>query len=74
MNYIAQNIETKELFYSKGATKIAELIGISEKTVQRNATNIFTTKIYKGYVFAKAKIIPNKDRGSKIVVFNGKKV
>ena len=33
MNYIVQNTTTKELFYSKGATKLAEMIGISEKTM-----------------------------------------
>ena len=66
MNYIVQNVETKELFYSKGASKLAEMIGISEKTLQRNAKNTFTTKIYHGFVFAKAKTIPNKNRGSNI--------
>lgn len=66
MNYIVQNTTTKELFYSKGASKLSQMIGISEKTMQRNAKNTFTTKIYNGFVFAKAKIIPNKDRGTNI--------
>lgn len=66
MNYIAQNITTKELFYSKGASKLAEMIGISEKTIQRNAKHTFTTKEYNGYIFAKAKTIPNKNRGTNI--------
>ncbi len=66
MNYIVQNISTGELFYSKGASKLSEMIGISEKTMQRNAKHTFTTKVYNGYVFAKAKTIPNKDRGSNI--------
>lgn len=66
MNYIVQNVTTGELFYSKGASKLSEMIGISEKTMQRNAKHTFTTKIYNGFIFAKAKIIPNKDRGNKI--------
>lgn len=66
MNYIVQNTVTKELFYSKGASKLAEMIGISEKTIQRNAKHTFTEKIYNGFIFAKAKIIPNKDRGTNI--------
>ena len=66
MNYIVQNVLTKELFYSKGASKLAEMIGISEKTIQRNAKHTFTDKIYNGFIFAKAKIIPNKNRGSNI--------
>ena len=66
MNYIVQNTTTKELFYSKEATKLAEMIGISEKTMQRNAKYTFTTKIYNGFIFAKAKIIPNKNRGTNI--------
>lgn len=66
MNYIVQNITTKELFYSKGASKLANMIGISEKTMQRNAKHTFTTKIYNGFIFAKAKTIPNKDRGTNI--------
>ena len=64
MNYIVQNVETKELFWSKGASKLAEMIGISEKTMQRNAKYTFTDKVYNGFIFAKAKIIPNKDRGT----------
>ena len=66
MNYIVQNTTTKELFYSKGASKLAEMIGISEKTIQRNAKHTFTEKVYNGFIFAKAKIIPNKNRGTNI--------
>lgn len=66
MDYIVQNVETKELFYSKGATKLSKMIGISEKTMQRNAKCTFTTKIYNGFIFAKAKVLPNKNRGSNI--------
>jgi len=66
MNYIVQNVQTKELFYSKGASKLSNMIGISEKTMQRNAKHTFTEKIYNGFVFAKAKTIPNKDRGNDI--------
>jgi hypothetical protein len=66
VNYIAQNITTGELFYSKGTYKLSEMIGISPKTMQRNAKYTFTTKIYNGFVFAKAKIIPNKNRGTNI--------
>lgn len=66
MNYIVQNTTTGELFYSKGASKLAKMIGISEKTMQRNAKYTFTTKIYNGFIFAKAKLLPNKDRGTNI--------
>ncbi len=64
--YIAQNIQTKQLYYSKGADKLATLIGISPKTIVRNATNTFSTKVYNGYVFAKCEELRNSNRGTDI--------
>lgn len=64
MIYIAQKVSTKELFYSKGATKLARLIGISERTIYRNAENVFTKKEYNGFIFAKCKEIEALPRGN----------
>lgn len=66
MPYIAQKISTGELYYSKGANKLAALIGINPSTITKRATNRFTTKVYKGYIFAKVGEIPNENRGSNI--------
>jgi hypothetical protein len=66
MIYIAQKEETKELSYSKGANKIANLIGINPTTVTRNAKTTFSEKIYNGFRIAKCKPLDNKDRGNNI--------
>lgn len=63
MNYIAQEISTGILYFSKGADKLARLIGISATTITRNAKYSFTEKVYNGFVFAKTKDLPNESRG-----------
>lgn len=63
MGYIAQKTSTKEVFYSKGANKIADLIGCHPSTITKNAKFEYTTKEYNGYIFAKVTEIANKDRG-----------
>jgi hypothetical protein len=63
MNYVAQNISTKELYYSKGASKLARFIGISTRTIYRNAKNTFTEKVYNGYIFAECNKIEALSRG-----------
>ena len=66
MPYIAQNIETGELFYSKGANKIAALLKINPTTVTKWKFEGFKPKEYNGYKFAKCALIENKNRGSNI--------
>jgi len=63
MGYIAQNEDTKKLYYSKGANKIAKLVGINPTTVTRNAKTTFTDKVYNGYRIAKTEEISNESRG-----------
>ena len=66
MSYIAINSETNTVYYSKGADKLAKLIGISPKTIIRNANSILSVKQWNGYSIAKCKEVPNADRGTNI--------
>lgn len=66
MNFIAIKESTGELFYSKGANKLARIIGISASTVTRKGTNTFSNKLYNGFRYAKCKEIEALDRGNNI--------
>lgn len=66
MPYIAQNTTTKEIFYSKGANKIAELLKINPTTITKYKEKGFKPKEYNGYIFARVELIENKDRGTNI--------
>jgi hypothetical protein len=69
MGYIAQRISTKEVFYSKGANKLADLIGCHPSTITKNAKFEYTKKEYNGFIFAKVTEIANKNRGAGVKVF-----
>ena len=66
MPYIAQKIETGEIYYSKGANKIADLLNINPTTITKYKGKGFKDKVYNGYRFAKVELIENKDRGNNI--------
>lgn len=66
MPYIAQNQITGELFYSKGANKIAQLLKINPTTITKYKGKGFKDKEYNGYKFGKCELIENKDRGTNI--------
>lgn len=63
MGYIAQNIITNELFYSKGADKIAELVGISPTTITRNVKKGMFNKEYNGFLIGRTTELIGKPRG-----------
>lgn len=66
MPYIAQKTDTGEIFYSKGANKIANLLKINPTTITKYKGKGFKPKEYNGYRFAKVELIENKDRGNNI--------
>lgn len=66
MGYIAKELSTNKVYYSKGATKLANEIGIAPTTILRNATFSYSNKAYKGYVIAKVIEIEFKNRGNSI--------
>lgn len=60
------NTTTKEIFYSKGATKIAQKVGIDPTTVINRSIRGFSLKEYNGYILSKTTDISNKRRGKPI--------
>lgn len=73
MPYIAQNTTTKQIFYSKGANKIAQLLKINPTTITKYKGTGFKDKEYNGYIFARVELLENKDRGINIKqCFTGK--
>lgn len=72
MGFIARNITTNEVHYSKGANKIADLIGCNYSTItkfyQINA-NKYKDKLIKGWIVSKTNDISNQKRGKSM--FNG---
>ena len=63
MGFTARKIETNELFYSKGANKIANLIGCNYSTITKHFQNSGNDKVIKGYLVSKTVDLVNKDRG-----------
>lgn len=66
MGYTARKINTNELFYSKGANKIADLIGCNYSTITKHFQNSRIDKVIKGYIVSKTVDLVNKDRGINI--------
>lgn len=72
MGYIARNLNTNEVFYSKGASKIANLIGCSQSNITKffnNKENKNKDKTFKGWLISKVEEISPKNRGSNIKFF-----
>ena len=76
LGYIGRKIDTNEVFYSKGATKIAKKVGCSASTITKhysNKCNKNTDKEIKGWIVSKVVEIENKNRGIQPKsVFNGR--
>lgn len=70
MGYIAQKTETGEMFYSKGANKIAKLLKINPTTVTKWKGTGFKPKEYNGYTFARVEEIENAERGKAFIKGN----
>ena len=67
MGFIATKLTTNETFYSKGANKIADLIGCNYSTITKFfsiAENKHKEKVFKGYSIQKTIDLANKNRGS----------
>lgn len=74
MGYVAREISTNKVFYSKGANKIADLVGCNYSTITKHFQNSSLDKVIKGYVVSKTVELPNKGRGTSVKsMFNGKK-
>jgi len=73
MGYIARDIATNKVFYSKGANKIADLVGCNHSTITKHFQNSSLDKTIKGYIVSKTVELANKGRGTNIKsMFNGK--
>ncbi|HSE99819.1 MAG TPA: hypothetical protein VLA48_02895 [Nitrososphaeraceae archaeon] len=64
MGFIAKKIDTNTIYYSKGANKIADLIGCHYSTITKHFQNSSSDKVIKGYIVSKTIDLANKDRGS----------
>lgn len=73
MGFTAKKINTNTTYYSKGANKIADLIGCHYSTITKHFQNSSLDKEIKGYVVSKTIELTNKGRGINIKsIFNGK--
>lgn len=72
MGYIARNLSTNEVFYSKGANKIADKVGCNYSTLTKyfaKKENKGKDKTIKGYIISKTIDISNQSRGINIKFF-----
>ena len=72
MGYIARNTNTNEVFYSKGATKLANKIGCTGSNITKwfnNPKNKGKDKTYKHWIVSKVIEIKAQNRGSNIKFF-----
>lgn len=66
MGFIARNITTNEVYYSKGANKIANLIGCNYSTITKfyqKTINKGKDKPINGWIVSKTNDIRNESRG-----------
>jgi hypothetical protein len=69
MGYIAKNLSTNITYYSKGANKIADLIGCNYSTITKFFAikeNKGKDKVIKGYIIAQTVDLNNQKRGLSI--------
>jgi len=69
MGYIARKINTNEVFYSKGANKIADKVGCNYSTITKffnNPSNRGKDKVIKDYIITQTIDILNQKRGNNI--------
>lgn len=72
MGFIARNLTTNEVYFSKGANKIAVIVGCNYSTLTKffnKSENKHKDKLIKGFIVSKTIDIKNQDRGKSI--FNG---
>lgn len=69
MGYIARNSITNEVFYSRGANKLADKIGCNYSTITKffaKKENKGREKIIKGYIVSQTTDLLNQSRGINI--------
>ena len=69
MGYIARNLATNEVHFSKGANKLANIIGCNYSTITKFfqiKENKNKDKLIKGYLISKTIDLKNESRGKHI--------
>lgn len=69
MGYIARNLETNEVHFSKGANKLANIIGCNYSTITKFyqiSDNKYKDKLIKGYLISKTIDLKSESRGKHI--------
>lgn len=69
MGFIAKEINTNKVYYSKGANKIADLIGCNYSTITKFFNiedNRCKDKVIKGFIISKTIELVNQSRGNNI--------
>lgn len=69
MGYIARNLTTNEVHFSKGANKLANIIGCNYSTITKFfqiTSNNNKDKLIKGYLISKTIDLKNESRGKHI--------
>ena len=69
MGFTAKKINTNTTYYSKGANKIADLIGCHYSTITKHFQNSTLDKEIKGYIVSKTIDLNNQSRGISIKFF-----
>ena len=71
MGFIARNLTTNEVHFSKGANKIANLVGCSYSTITKYyqiSQNKLHDKTINGFVVSKTTDLSNLNRGNNVKV------
>lgn len=69
MGYIARNLDTNEVFFSKGANKIASKVGCNYSTLTKffsKYENRGKDKLVRGFIVSKTIDLLNESRGKNI--------
>ena len=69
MGYIARNLNTNQVFFSKGANKIGSLVGCTGSNLTKyfsKAVNKYKDKTFNEWIISKTYEIENKSRGKNI--------
>jgi len=69
MGYIAKEISTNKVYYSKGANKISEKIGCNYSTLTKffsKKENLGVEKTIKGFIVSQTIDLNNQNRGNNI--------
>ena len=67
MGYIAKNLSTNIIYYSKGANKIATFIGCNPSTITKHFNKSQEVKKIKGFEVSIVVDLKNYNRGSKLL-------